>query len=804
MRKTTFKKLTVGFLLSAICFAAPFAMAEGFCAFAEANSLAQSSLDELITPSSYEQYLPLASPSDVAFSDDYTAVADGNVIFIYDRLHSVYRKYEHTVNNELSANKISKVEFSDDGDLYFLDASSYLYLFPMASLSSEQIEAPTETKFACSTFTIEGETLYYTNVTGTTNLSKTSLDTLDATKAQTLVEEIHSKPAIAFYEHRLYYTDYGIRLMRVDPAAANSKPESVCVFDREIKSLAINADELYYTDTSGAFYAYNFTSLLFEEQAKKELALTTEETGDNVALSPYEDRVYLVQGGSVREYECGEGWTGFELSAASDSENRLNGASDSVLHGDLVLTADTGNKRISVYSRSDKTYRTIPSEDGLLRLATDGSTVTAITPTKALVYDLASGELFTSFETFNGKLVGVASVYGTYYLVSDTNHYYKLSKTIDETSGEPVWTLEGSLKQNSKSPRLMTGDIYGNLYVTAVNNVYKFTEAEFMDEAAFGAEICSAIPTESEKLLVDYEEKVYALYRNTLYVYENGLKISEYPLGKALVYTQTENTPVTTVAFGVEDNAAYITYDGNLTVCTADLQLPTVKAIQTETVSEDVFGSATAEFTVVETSENAILVAFDLAQTKDSEYFSYRFYKRSEEPLTALKIGETSTYGVLAVFDKTTQEYTNYVVLKRYLTELDPSVYRKEYPTDAQTDGWLTNAVRLYKFPYLTPLLTSGNAVKNQKVTLLGEVTELDYDYYLISFTDGEGNTQTGFVPMSYVTDFNGAPPQSETTTYGEGTPDTDSLYRMTYLLLGTAAIALLVDFLILRKKEEE
>ena len=804
MRKNTLKNLTFGLTLSLFCLAGSFVAAEAFPAFAEDNSLNAVSQDKLITPSSYEQYLPLTAPSDVAFSDDYTAVADGNILFVYDRLHGVYRKYEHTVNNELSANKISKVEFADDGDLYFLDASSYLYHFPMASLSSDEIVSPTETKFACSTFTIEGNTLYFTNVTGTTNLSKTTLDSLDATKAQTLVEEIHSKPAIAFYEHRLYYTDYGIRLMRVDPEAINPTPESVCVFDREVKSVAINADELYYTDTNGAFYAYNFTSLLFEGQAKKELAVASEETGDNIVVSPYEDFVYLVQGGSVREYECGEGWTGFELSSSSDSENRLQGAVDSVLLGDFVLTADAGNNRISVYSRKNQTYRIIPSVEGLLRLATDGETVTAMTATKALIYDLSSGELLTSFETFNGKLVGVASVYGTYYLVSDTNHYYKLFESADETTGAPVWKLESSLKQNSKSPRLMTSDVYGNLYVTAVNNVYKFTETEVMDEAAFGEEICSAIPTESTKLLVDYEERVYALYQNTLYAYENGVKTKEFPLGKALVYTQTEQTPVTTVAFGVEDNDTYIVYNGNLTVCTADLNLPTVNAILTEQVSEEVFGSSSAQFTVVETSENAILVAFDLADTKDTDYFSYLFYERSEEKLTALQIGETTDYGVLAVFDKQTQKYTNYVVLKRYLTELDPSVYRKEYAPTEQTDAWLTNAIHLYKFPYLTTLLTSGNAVKNQKVTLLGEVTELDYDYYLIAFTDGEGNMQTGFVPMSYVTHFNGAPPQSETSTYGESTPDINSLYRMAYLLLGTAAIALLVDFLLLRKKEDE
>lgn len=803
MRRLTLKNLTIGLLLSALCLATPFVAGKVSYALADETTSPTVSSDKLITPSSYEQYLPLSTPSDVAFSSNYSAVSDGNMIFIYDRLHGVYRKYEHTFNNELSANKISKVEFADNGDLYFLDASSYLYFFPMASLSSDEITSPTETKFACSTFTIDGETLYYTNVTGTTNLSKTSLDTLDATKAQTLVEEIHSKPAIAFYEHKLYYTDYGIRLKRVDPAAVDPTPESLCVFDREVKSITINADELYYTDTSGAFYAYNFTSLLFEEKAKTELALAIEETGDNIVVSSYDEYIYLVQGGSVREYECGEGWTGFELSAASDSENRLSGAVDSVLHGDLVLTADAGNNRISIYSRKSQTYRVIPSEEGLLKLATDGQTVTAITATKASVYSLSSGELLTSFETFNGNLVGVAAVYGTYYLVSDTNHYYKLFNQIDETTGEPAWKLESSLKQNSKSPRLMTSDVYGNLYVTALNNVYKFTESELMDEAAFGEEICSAIPTESVKILVDYEERLYALYGNTLYAYENGTQTRQFSLGKSLVYTQTELTPVTTIAFGVEDNDAYVTYSGNLMVCTADLQLPTVKEITTENVSEEVFGSTTAEFTVVQTSENALLIAFDLAQTKDADYFSYLFYERSKEPLTALQIGETSDYSVLAVFDKTAHKYTNHILLKRYVTELDSSVYRKDYAVEEQTSGWLTNAIHLYKFPYLTTLLTSGNAVKNQKVTLLGEVTELDYDYYLISFTDSEGNEQTGFVPMSYITDFNGAPPETETTTYGEGTPDTDSLYRMTYLLLGTAAIALLVDFLILRKKED-
>ncbi|MBQ8320346.1 MAG: hypothetical protein IJX81_05645 [Clostridia bacterium] len=797
MKKKTVKKWILSLAACALT-AVGFAMAAPFIVPAKAEQMQNAPTDELITPSSYEQYLPLIAPTDAAFYEDFTAIADENRIYLYDRLHGVYRKYEHSINSEPYANQISEVEFSDEGDLYFLDASSYLYILPLESLSLAEFPAPTETRFACSTFTIEGETLYYTNVTGTTTLFKTSLNALDATKAQSIYSGIHSKPAIAFYEHKLYYTDYGIHLKRVDPTAG-ATPESVCVFQGEIRSLSINADELYCTDVDGTFYAYNFSSLQFEREAKDELASTIDNSGDNVSVSAYGSFVYLVQGGSVREYECGEGFTGYEISASSDSENRLSGAVDAVLTGDLLLTADAGNRRISVYTRSTKTYRTIKSVEGLLRLASDGQTVAAITSTQALLYDLTSGELLKTFETFNGKPVGVAAVYGVYYVVSDTNYYYKLFQ--EETENGAEWTIESSLKQNSRSPRQLASDVYGNLYVSAVNKVTKFTESGFMDELDFGEDVCT-IPTESTKLLVDYEERVYALYENTLYAYQGGEQTAAYPLGKTLVYSQTTDTPVSTVAFGVEDNAAYLTYDGCLTVCTQDLQLPTMRTIATESVNENIFGDAAAQFKVVEASKDALLVAFDLAGTKDAEYFSYTHHARSKTAVTALQIGETERYGVLAVFDKEKGEYDNYLLLKRYLTALDPSVYQKTFSEEEQKTVWLTNAIHLYKFPYLTELLTNGNAEKNQALTVLGEVTELDYDYYLVSYETESGERKTGYVPIAYTTNFNGAPPTSEDTVYGEREAALDSVYRMTYLLLGTAAIALLVDYLILRKKE--
>ena len=44
----------------------------------------------LLTPQYYEEYLELENPSGVAFNDDYIAVADGNVIYLYDRAAGTY------------------------------------------------------------------------------------------------------------------------------------------------------------------------------------------------------------------------------------------------------------------------------------------------------------------------------------------------------------------------------------------------------------------------------------------------------------------------------------------------------------------------------------------------------------------------------------------------------------------------------------------------------------------------------------------------------------------------------------------
>ena len=97
-----------------------------------------------------------------------------------------------------------------------------------------------------------------------------------------------------------------------------------------------------------------------------------------------------------------------------------------------------------------------------------------------------------------------------------------------------------------------------------------------------------------------------------------------------------------------------------------------------------------------------------------------------------------------------------------------------------------------------------SNMEKNQTVRLIGEINQLDYDYYKIEVEDETGNVQTGFIPKSYITFFDGSPKPSETHTYGECAPSEDSIWRLTYLLLGAAAICVLLDLLILQRKPKD
>lgn len=743
--------------------------------------------DSLLLPSSYEEYLPLSAPSDIAVTKEYAAVADGSFIYVYDRKADAYSRYEHTANADPANNTIAKLQFSEEGTLYFLDASTCLYAFDPALLKAEK------TDLVCSSFTIFSDTIYFTNVSATpTPIFKTTLNRLDNAQAtQATDSTVTSKPAITHDNGVLFYTDSGKYLHKSEKRETDFHLSPTLTSTETVVSIAVYSGILYYTDTANSLYIYDLSTFGVLESF----------AGDFSAISVYDGFIYVVDGDRIRRYSPEEeAFTDYQICASSPAKNRLSGARKTVLAEDLLLFADNGNDRLSVLDTKTGSYRTIPCGIAPTLLASDGKTALAANGTEAVLYDLTDGETFGTklqeFGGFNSSLVGVSGIYDNYYFVTDNNYFYRAGKGADG-----VWKLDSTPKPSvSHTARLLTQDVYGQLYVAySDGKVFRFTEETFMNPADTGEE-AGAVPVQAEQIAVDYEETVYALYKNELYVCADAQE--KYSLSKTLVYAQTLETQAISFAFGIEDGGVYLLYEGDFAIKTYDVPLPTVKAIAVDGADEDIFSNENADFSIVETAGNALMVEFDIQTLSGAQVFPYLSYRRETQPKTALKLGETEKYNLIAVFDETNRSYSTALILKRYCKEIPESDYLKPPSGFKDGTGYLTNAVPVYKYPYLTELLTVCTPPKNAAVEVLGEIDRLDYKYYYVSYTDETGAERKGYIPKSYVTNFNGAPPEAERAEYGAGDTDRDSLWRMAFLLLGCASICVLVDYMILHKKK--
>ena len=802
--------------------------------FSTATAETAAPQDELLTPTEYEQYLPLSKPMDVAVSGDYTAIADGNVIYIYNRFEGIYRKYTHVINtdpNMSAMNVVTELQFSDAGDLYFIDGVPYLHVLKREQLASlTETTVATNTKFPCSSFTIEGEVLYFTHISGTVgNLSCVNLNDLTPSSATSLAEGIIGKPIVTYYDDAIYYTDYSIRLRRID--LTNSEPtiEHVCTFPIAVDSLVISSGDLFVTNTDGNFYVYTLNRLEYEKDAEYVAPLETDERGGYRALSLQGNNVYAIRNESVREYRIGEGFTSYEISANSDATHRLSGATDSQYVGGKLYVADTGNSRISVHATATGKYTVYPTAHAPTLVASDGNTFAGANESFVWLFD-GESETPIAFDNFNGKIVGLECVYGSYYLVTDANYYYVIAylplPNAEENGEKPqeyAWQMTGGKEKTTKlTPYLLSSDAYGNLYVAAkTGNLYKLTESEFLTPDGIGVKISN--PTleislkTAEAFLIDLDENVYILKENRLisYAYDPIEKVcasapNSYDIGKSLVYGQTEATLATSAAFDVVGSEVYLLYSGNLVISTQSIPIPTADGIATQSIETEIFSAGEAAFTVVETKPNALLIAFDLhalsAQAKSgASVFPYVSHHRETSAQTALKLGSVGDYAVLAVFDKQTHTYTNYLTKERYyVTERSQDEYLVDYSPENEKTGYLTNAVTLYKYPYLTKLLQVTGLKKNESVTLIGEINDLDYSYYQIAYEDETGTKRVGFIPKTYVTLFNGEPLPSKEHVYAEQAPNENELWRLTFLLLGAAAICILTDLLIFRRQKQD
>lgn len=752
----------------------------------------------LLAPDSYQQYLSLNNPMDVAVCNDYMAIADGNAIYVYDVADNEYRKYEHTLNQaDPTKNNVMELQFYSDDGLYFLDGT-YLYLLNPESLQVSNVSlTENDPKFPCSSFLIVDDVMYYTDVK---TQAAVSYVTLDGARADTLAH-VEDKPAIAFWNGELYYTDEDRTLWKINPQTKESAPITTFPYD-EIVSMQIQNGVLTCSMLSGDFYAYSLADLA--GKLASTVTPLAHYTGGYSSLALLGDYLYVVKGSSIRQYSLENSeFTDFEICNTSDSPHRFNGATETLLsHGKLFIT-DNGNSRISVYDTNSDTFtRSIAIDFAPTYLAGDETTLLAANSTQAVVYDLTNenyGQKLATFDSFNGTLVGAANVYGKYYFATDNNHYYVA------TEQDGVWSVTESKKTSTRYAKLLTADAYGYLYIVSGNSVYRFDETSFLSPDDFENTPIASVPANTEKIMVDYDGGVYALADGKL---QKSDQKTPYGLNEPLVYS--DSATVQSFAFGIEDNVTYVLYKENYLAKTSLLDLPTVKNIPVNGIDTQIFDQSTANVEIVKLRSSAMLIDFDLTALANAEVFPYVDYSRCAPSLTALKIAETENgkHAVLVFYDTQTRSYRSCLALTSdcsALTNEEKDFHQKSY--ESAQIMYTSNQVPVYKFPHLSSLPTATTLDRNVQISVLGEINDLDYSYYLVQYTDGENLTHTGYVPKAYLIEFDPTPPTPETETYGEKNADQDGIWRLAFLLLGGAAVLILTDVLIfraMRKKKDD
>ena len=752
--------------------------------------------DKLILPQTYEEYLPLTAPTAVAVNASYTAIAQDNALFVYNREENEYTKYEHEVGG--MKQKIQQLQFCEDGKLYFsADASGEnFYRLDLTTLQKTKIN-----EIACHTFVIYGKELYFANSAGT--LYAADLESESSPVPLLPEHETNpNKPTLAFWNGELYFTDNGVQqiLYKIKPSVGIPTP--VATLPRRLERMTIETGVFAYTTSGGDFYACPL-SQISDENAYSEVA-----QDGFAALSSFDGMIYAVQPqkGAIKQYSTAEkAFTAFEICASSAAQNRLSGATAACLFKDELFLADEGNERISIYNTKTQTFETF--ESALARtslLSSDGKTLLAVNGTKAVLYSLTGenrGGVVASFERFKNTVKGIASVYGTHYLVTD-GYAYQISKNPETQAFELIERKKGCT--SFVSPTLLSADVYGNLFVATGNFLYRFSETDFMQPEKEGEEVMSSLPANATQIAFDYEGNLYALENGNLYKNGETEPLMDFA-ATSYVYGIEGYTPnVTALAVSVEKNAVYALCDGNYVVEIGSLHLPSVNTISVNGADEQVFSMESAVFSVVEIRERALTVAFDLTALNGATYFPYLSMERQTESVRALKIGECGDYNLLAVFDEHIRQYRSFLVLKAFCEELSASEYKTDYAQDEQKIGYLTNQIPLYKFPYLTRLLTADALSRGCKVTLLGEINELDHAYYHVQYETENGETKQGYVPKAYINLFDGSPKETETFIAGETESNLDAVWRLGYLLLGFAAICILTDYLILRQDKDE
>ena len=688
----------------------------------------------LFLPASYEEYLPLENPSDVAFSENYIAIADGMNLYVYARENgSEYKLYT------LSSGNIAKIGFHGD-DLYFVvrdsDASIRFYRYDYATGNARDMG------FNCSTFLIVGDTLYTATVAGSsTTFAARTLTADGAGEAQPLGElPTSTTPHLAYadgtilccVDRLLYYPVNGSFAYNQCHNLSSEASPSL-----NVTSVCSDGTSLYFSSAAG----------LFRRGTGSDGTVTRLSDASGLsAMSFHDSALYCIDGASVREIsltDSAAAFTSYEITSASDSENRLSGAVDSARAGSLLVTADAGNSRVSVYDFQTQSYSVIACESAPTLVATDGTTIAYASGMN--IYTCTYGEdAFTQAETAPSTVRGIACAYGSVYYVTATAQY----GVADGETVSPIVNEYGTA-------RGVACDLYGTLYVAyESSDIRIFTEASFTQyDASAGSQKKSfSLPDGATSLEADFEGSLYYLADGVMY--REGEVFAEID-GSSFVWSAdgTAQKPVS-FALGFEDDEVYFNFGNYVVKSSAGAlsAISTLDEIAVETARDDAFAHHGTEELLVSVPAGTVGVFTDLATLRNSDgaYFPYSSYARSGEDRQGVLLAETGEYA-LVLFSEGKGEYTAELFLKDSVTKIASSEYYTENET-AYT-RYLTNKVSSYYAPCLDGALAGEELARGTAVSVIGFVTTAEVGYALVEYSDASRATVRGYVPATYLTE---------------------------------------------------
>lgn len=734
-------------LLAVCTFGGLFFMGETTVSAAETVQL-DGAKASLFLPESYEQYLKLESPSDIAVCERYIAIAEGNDLYIFDRKaeNAVYHKFSHD-------QKISKIQFSAAERLYFSDAGLNFYELPLSdpdSLAASKFDTP------LTTFLIEGETLFeVSTANGSTIYRYAPLDDpsesvqFDSSK-NTLV------PCLAFSDGKLYSICEKTVSVYAAQNGSYEEEKSFTLYPnpKDVKSVAVIGNTMYYTvsnaDSEGGLYTYDLTTqendLLFE--------------GDGYgALTSYGGKLYAVKGNGVIEYEVEGGLrpTGYEIASASDSVKRLSGAQDIARARDLLVTADSGNNRLSVYDMEKDAYSVIPLGYAPALVATDGTRIAAAAGNTVYLYqkNVLSGQWDETAYPLEADdaVKGLSFVYEKLYYVSE--HYHGVV-------GETRKAL------NHGTPAGLASDLYGGLYIAYTDlTVNKFAEENFLTQNEIGERLSFRLPEGFHALRADFEGDLFCLDASGA-LYRNGEAYAEID-GADFVYSEVSLKP-NSFALGFEDGAVYFNF-GDLILKTDALEFPTLGSIGAEGVYDEInrVHAPKAEdgesgVTFVDVRGGAVGIEVDLAALDaETEYFPFASYSRTAEDRRGVLLAEAGDYRLIALYGG--HAYEVELFRASQVADAAPTV------TESPQGVFLSSPCALYNYPCVTA--AHGETLpRGERVNVLSVVKadpdaappDLGYDF---AYVEAETNARAelyGYVPLSFLTEVD--PSGAESSSY--------------------------------------